>query len=73
MFGAHSLLVPFIFTTTVKPQSYGNKGVPKSEITVTLKLSAYLKICFVHFPEECAAVITMELKLACTEAKALCY
>ena len=39
--------VNLLFLSTVEPQSYGtsgNKGVRKSEISVTLKSSAYLKI-----------------------------
>ena len=43
----------------------GNKGVRKSEISVTLKSSAGAVLYIFH--EECAAVITMEHNLAYTD------
>ena len=59
-------------TSTVTEPS-GSKGVRKSEISMTLKSSAYLSrfdaVLYI-FHDECAAVITMEYNLAYIEAKA---
>ena len=61
---------------TVEPQSYEspwNEGVHKFEMPATLKSSSSLKIhCVVlfNFHEEYAAMISIEHKLANTEARA---
>ena len=60
--------------STVEPQCYEPLGetmvFAKSEISVTLKSSAYLKILYCSH-EEYAAMITIQHKLADTEATAL--
>ena len=51
----------------------GNEGIHKFEMSVTLKSSTFPKILlfFYNFDEEYAALISIEHKLANTEARAL--